>query len=264
MIFRDVLMGFFFPYIPNLLIHRAALDKAGMFDETFRSQEDYEFTARLAFYVPFVFAPAPVCIYRFDKQNSKWISTLVRSGGQHRFRGIEKALTLLPDSEEYAAIKLEARARGNLGLADDLALIGEFNLMRQYMRAGLEMLPRLSDDEWTCTLIARMAGRFFSASQTPIADIRTLCSDVRDAVGQQATRRRAGAWKILAEVWKAAAVQLSAAAQYRYAGYAAIRAMRYKPENLNSGLLGIAARGVLGPRAYAIVAFLKHILCGEI
>jgi hypothetical protein len=263
MLFYEVLNGFFFPHVPNLLVRREALCKAGMFDETFRYHEDYEFIVRLAFYAPFVFAPGPVCIYRFNQQNSKWISALVSSRGKQRFRGIEKALTLLPDSEEYAGIKLEARARGNLGLADDLAMIGEFDEMRKYMRAGLAMLPRLMDDEWTCTLITRMARRLFGASQTPIADIRALCADVRDAVGKQATRRRAAARKILTEIWKAAAIQLSVAEQYRNAAYAAIRAMRYKPGSLNSGLLGIAARGFLGPRAYAILAFVKHILCGE-
>lgn len=147
-IFREVLMGFL-PYIWSLVIRREVFEQAGGFDESLRSSEDYDMALRLAFTTPFQFVPSPVYIYRLSRTASLWMNALAgdaQAGIDESVRVLEKGLALLPDSEEYRDLRLEARAQNRLWLAQDFAFVGNFTPMYEQLRIALDMFPALLED----------------------------------------------------------------------------------------------------------------------
>lgn len=110
-VFMAMLMSNFCGHHASCLIRRAAFDGAGHFDESLGSYEDYDVSLRLAFRAPFLFAPGAVDVYNVSPRGL-WLTRLENGAAVHdAVRVVEKALRLLPDSPDYAAVKRQARTR---------------------------------------------------------------------------------------------------------------------------------------------------------
>jgi glycosyltransferase involved in cell wall biosynthesis len=108
-VFMAMLRSNFCGHHASCLIRREAFEKAGVFDESLASYEDYDLSLRLAFHVRFLFAPGAVDIYNLSPQGL-WLSRAASGAAAlDAARVIEKALRLLPDSPDHAAVKREAR-----------------------------------------------------------------------------------------------------------------------------------------------------------
>ncbi len=107
-VFEALLVNPFAVHGGCLLIRREAFEKAGYFDESLATTEDFDLSLRLAFHFQFEFQPGPVMIYNISP-HGLWL-TSVANGGASRDHGrvIEKALRMLPDSPGYNTMREEA------------------------------------------------------------------------------------------------------------------------------------------------------------
>ncbi|MCS6927145.1 MAG: glycosyltransferase [Candidatus Binatia bacterium] len=240
-IFRQVLMGFL-PPIWSMLIRRQVLETAGGFDETLWTGEDYDMALRLAFHTPFQFLPEPVSIYRLSRKASLWMRILAEDaqvGIDYSLRALEKALALLPDSQEYEDLKLEARARNILWLAGDFGRVGNFTRMYEQLRIALGMFPALIEDRAERSRFINMAHHLASASPSPVGAIQTFCAEM-SRYRQRSFKSWLGARALCADIWLTTARQLWSTSSSRWqVGYAAARSLLYSPVPIMRTLGGL-------------------------
>lgn len=116
-VFGDMLSDNFCGHHAALLVRRQALMRAGSFDETLATFEDFDLSLRLARCARFLFAPGAVTIYNLSPQGSLLTGFASGTAAADAARVVEKALRLLADCGEDAALERAIRARDPLELA---------------------------------------------------------------------------------------------------------------------------------------------------
>ncbi len=229
-VFHALLKGSFIAP-SSILVRREAYEKAGYFDESLRSNVDYDMSLRLAFHFPFKFVPGPVGIYRLSKQGA--FLTAVAEERIALERVVEKALAMLPaTARDRQQVSREARARAALRIAGLLAMVGDLARMRSQLLKALEEFPWIAGEPWARSWIADNVPRLALASDSPITAVRVFCTDARAAVGAGTLRERWWVRKLLAQAWTGAARALGHADRRRAGGYAAVCAVLLDPTQL--------------------------------
>jgi GT2 family glycosyltransferase len=100
-----------------LLVRREALARAGSFDETLATFEDFDLSLRLARCTRFLFAPGAVTIYNLSSDGSLLSGLANGRAAADAARVVEKAARLVTGSDEDAALEHALRARDPLQLA---------------------------------------------------------------------------------------------------------------------------------------------------
>ena len=188
-VFLPMLLSNFCGHHACLLARRQAFDRAGPFDESLASYEDYDMSLRLAFRTRFLFAPGAVDVYNLSS-DGLWLSRAANGdGADDACRVIEKALRMLPDSAAYAAVKRGARARISLATACRIR-----DPVQAWARAlaTLRAHPWIACASWAQKNLVWLACRRVLAAPAPLPAVWDLCAEIETASrgGGEAEGRR--------------------------------------------------------------------------
>jgi Glycosyl transferase family 2 len=175
-VFLPMLVSAFCSHHACFLARRDAFDKAGEFDESFASYEDYDMSLRLAFHSRFLFVPGAVDVYNLSPRGL-WLSRAA-AGVDDASRVIEKALGMLPDTAAYAAVKRVARARVALETA---SRIEDPIQAWEKVAATLRGDAGLAHAGWAQTNLASVAYRRALAAPSPLSAALGLCEEIEAA-----------------------------------------------------------------------------------
>jgi len=199
-VFQRLLMGNFVP-IRTVLARQAALRRVGGFDESLSILDVNDMWLRLAFHFPFVFQPGPVAIYR-RHPGGLYIRGIVDGRSEREAEWLtEKALALLPETDEGATVRREVRARVRIGFADELRSVGELGRLREQLVSTLQEFTSLAGKRWMREAFGRLASDLSRMSQTPIAAVAALRRDVACAQGTLSLRDRWRMRRLWGRVW---------------------------------------------------------------
>ncbi len=208
-IFPAMLMDNFSVVYASVLIRREAFDKAGYFDESLDSYEDYDLALRIAFHFPFLFVPGAVYVYNLSP-HGLWLSRLVSgSGTTDLTRVVEKALQMLPESARYAEVKREARARAALRVVHTLIEIGDLTQAWVKLIVSLRACPWLLGYNWARGTVKWLTFTRARTAESPVAATRDLCTQIRAAAANRSIREQWWALKTAAMVWGRMSISLA-------------------------------------------------------
>jgi glycosyltransferase involved in cell wall biosynthesis len=239
-VFLAMLMDNFCGHHASTLVRRSAFDRAGGFDESLLSYEDWDVSLRLAFHVKFLFNPGAVDIYNLSP-DGLWLSRAGSGiGADDARRALEKNLQLLPDSLEYQELKRKARWRLELDMSSRLA-----DPVRAWgsVTAVLRDSPDALDETWPQMVTADVLTRLILQ---PKLDLRNALAQLRQATPKDNAIRSRSFQKTIVRIMAGIAAQ--PATSNHDALRAAGCAMAYAPFCLTSYklLLRTAVRTLLG------------------
>ena len=187
-VFLDMLMYSFCGHHAAFLARREALERAGEFDESLTTFEDYDLSLRIARHCQFMFVPAVVTVYN-QSPNGQYLGS-VASGAAARDLSlvIEKALRTLPDSGDYVALKASARARAALEPTYALDRIGEVARARERLLDALRTYPWVLDHDWGRQYVTSFAAGRVREGIEPDAVVGELYAQLRPLTGTDHAR----------------------------------------------------------------------------
>jgi glycosyltransferase involved in cell wall biosynthesis len=221
-------------HFASLLVRREAFDKAGYFDETLVTYEDYDMSLRLAFGFQFLFEPGPVTVYNLTPRGL-WLTRAANGDASKDYgRVIHKALKMIPDSDrrnqmiEEAPIRIALQAMSPFILADELTQA--WSKLLEVLRAH----PSCGRYRWVRDSVRWVTRKRLLKAASPLSEARDLSAQIRNVMHGIGSSDRKFMRSILSEVW--AEVLLSDAVRGRIssqgAAYAAIRAVTYAPSDV--------------------------------
>jgi glycosyltransferase involved in cell wall biosynthesis len=230
-VFLAMLVNHFCGHHASLLARREAFEKAGHFDESFASYEDYDMSLRLAFHSRFLFAPGAVDVYN-PSPRGLWLSRVVNGAGADDVaRVIEKGLQMLPESAEYLKVKQEARARAAFHVVYPLLMLGELAQAWRYVVATLRAHPETARYASIRSMVRMVAGQWVLAARAPIAAAQDVCAEIKAATAIGGVTERGWARCMVADIWADVARSRKNGSE---AAYAAVRAVTHAPSYLLS------------------------------
>jgi glycosyltransferase involved in cell wall biosynthesis len=223
--------------VHSVLIRREAFEKAGYFDESLSSYEDWDLWLRLSFHFPFVFVPGLVAVY-IVSGFGLWQSDA--NAEQNNARVVDKALRMLPDAVEYAEMKTTARVRVALAYCPTWTKVLE--TLRAY--------PWVVRHAWARRWVSRWIRTRAVKNESPLSAVQRLCGEMKASARPRGIMGRWWVRQTVAKAWADTASALASGppAQRRDAGRAAVRAVALSPSLLIRGRLApIIASGVFVP-----------------
>jgi glycosyltransferase involved in cell wall biosynthesis len=231
-VFEEMLTHSFAGHFAGLLVRREAFDKAGYFDESLVTYEDYDMSLRLAFHFQFLFEPGPVTIYNLSP-HGLWLTRAAKGDASKDYgRVIHKALKMIPDSDRRNRMLEEAPIRIALQAISPFLLADELTQAWSKLLDVLRMDPSCGRYRWVRDSVRWVTRKRLLKAASPLAEARDLCGQIRKVMYGVASDRRFMR-AILSEVW--ADVLLSDAIRRvssQGAVYAAIRAVSYAPSDV--------------------------------
>lgn len=178
-VFLDMLMYSFCGHHAACLARREALERAGGFDESLTTYEDYDLSLRLARHHQFLFVPAVVTVYN-QSPNGQYLRQ-VASGAAARDLSsvIEKGLRTLPDSPDYGDLKDAARARAALEPTYALDKLGKVARAREQLIDALRTFPWALEYHWGRQYVAAFAARRVREGISPGTVVGELYGQIR-------------------------------------------------------------------------------------
>jgi glycosyltransferase involved in cell wall biosynthesis len=208
-VFPAMLMDNFISNHATELIRREAFDKAGYFDESLDSAEDYDMSLRIAFHFPFLFVPGAVYVYNLSP-HGLWLSRAASGlAATDHARAVEKALEMLPESARYAEVKREARARAALGVVYPFVELGDLTQAWAKLIAALRACPWLLGYDWARETVSWLTFKRARVAESPVAATRDLCAQIKAATANRSIREEWWACKTAAMVWGRMAIFLA-------------------------------------------------------
>ncbi len=184
------------PAVP--LVRRQALKEVGGFGEDLATVEDYDLWLRLSFHVPFIFVPGPVAVYRQSPQGN--MLTMLRNGEYDVSLGkvIERALALLPDTEEAKMLKQHVRANREFRIG---TLLGDHTEAWERLRAAVAMWPGLALHPANRLSVAHIIAAHAASSDDSTGAARRLWKEINDLQAMPGRGGRTAMRRLLAAVY---------------------------------------------------------------
>lgn len=187
-VFLEMLMHSFCGHHAAFLARREALKRAGEFDESLSTFEDYDVSLRIARHYQFLFVPAVVTVYN-QSPNGQYLGHVATgSAARDLSLVIEKALRTLPDSPDYAALKDAARARAALEPTYALDKIGEVARAREQLLEALRTYPWALDHDWGRRYVTSFAAHRVREGISPGAIVGELYGQLHPLRGPDHAR----------------------------------------------------------------------------
>ena len=193
----------------SILIRRAALDRAGYFDEALRCWEDYDMWLRIALDGPFRFLPGPALIYQISSSGRFYSSVLGGEAEQDLRQVVNAALDRLAEREP---VPLGLRRAAEVSIVTRTA--GQFLTLREPEALRTYLLGAVRENPW---LIQRSELRWMlvtagipSAVATSLDRVREYCGQIKAAVADHGLAERVAARRLEAEIWRKVALALCA------------------------------------------------------
>ncbi len=218
-----------------LLIRREAFDVAGYFDESLSTAEDLDLSFRLAYHFQFLFEPEPVMIYNVSP-NGLWLTSSAQGGASiNHTQVMERALSRLPDTPPYRAMRAEAPLQAAFHTMLPFVLIGDFTIARAKFLEALRKYPSSGRYPWARERIKWLTHKLLLAASSPLSEARMLSKQIVDATRGGGFKDRLYIRWVLAEIW--ADLVLSGPLRNRISpgavAYAAARAAIYAPSHVS-------------------------------
>ena len=247
-VFEPMLRESFAGHFASMLVRREAFDRAGLFDETLTTHEDYDMSLRLAFHFQFLFEPRPVTVYNLSPLGLWLSSTWSGVGAKNHARVIEKALAMLPDSAPNRKLRDEVPIRVAFSAGTPFVLVGEFTQAWNVLLEALRAYPSSVQYPWARQQIRWIAGKRLSRAASPLSDVRELCTQIETATQVNGRANRRYIRWILSDIWAEVVVLKAAPVRLDMRAYAVLRALTYAPSNLAKvRYLGRVLRKSAGP-----------------
>ncbi|MGH2349806.1 MAG: glycosyltransferase family 2 protein, partial [bacterium] len=239
----------------SVLIRRAALQRAGYFDETLQCWEDYDLWLRLAINEQFRFLPGPAVIYQVST-SGRFLGAAQTGDSERDLRRVVRAgLERLRAKEPLPKAFLdEVEAETTLRIAGQLAMSQQSEAQRAYLLTAVRQAPRLirmRQLRWMLShapLPARGSSR--SQLESGLDQIRDFCRELKAAVRGYGPAYWLAARRLEAEVWRTVAVALAAPPHpaTTLARRAAVRSLAQHPGTMGRALLHVLVGTPLAPR----------------
>lgn len=218
--------------IDTLLVRREAFDKAGYFDESLPTMEHHDLCLRLAFHYPFFFIPNPVAVGRLSKKGQHAMSI-----GNRKFQLIypqivEKALAMLPETEEYVELRKKARTAIFSVIADQEWREGMIDEMQNWLLTTLEKHPWMVRERVVMENLRRIVRGFVGTKRYPLSFVKELGMKVKAAAGNQGFKGHWMVRKLLGDLFAEATIVLGRNGLPRISGYAAAYSIFHDPTQI--------------------------------
>jgi glycosyltransferase involved in cell wall biosynthesis len=259
-VFEAMLVNSFAGHLASVLIRREAFDKAGYFDESLITYEDYDLALRLAFHFQFLFEPGAVSIYNLSPHGS-WL-TRAASGDASKdcARVIEKALQMLPVSARYAKVREEAPIRIAFGAASPFVAVGDLTQAWERVLVALRTYPTAGNRGWVRGHVRWVALERLIEAASPLTEARDLSAQIKAATLGGGVVARLYTRSILAEIWSDVLLlpALRSRLSFQEAAYAAFCMVSYAPQRVAFGALR-TGRGLLISQAAKLYRRMKEL-----
>jgi len=227
-------------HVGSVLLRREWQERAGFFDETLRSYEDWDMWLRLArLGCPMASVPRPVSFYRFHLDQMTRIGKQMTSA---TFAVLEKTFNDPQLPEAWRARRNEAYSRGFLRAAAQAYNASDFAQAQECMREAVKLCPELCDND--AEFLAGVAAGWANHTKTrdSFAFLERVYNNLPDELAMLRRRRAADLSRQALHV----AFTAHARGDGRKAGEYVWRAVGLQPKVLiNRGVLAIALRALV-------------------
>jgi len=227
----------------SAVVRRVVFDRAGLFDESLPSWEDYDMWLRIACHWRFAFVPGPAVVYRVA-YSGRFLSCVATGESERALRAvIDSALERLQARESIPEnFRRRVEAAVVTRIAGQLSMLGLADAQRTFLLESIRRAPWLvlvRDLRWMLSVSAAAAG---SGTGEDLGRVADFCTGIKKAAGSD-PRLWLGARRIEAEAWKRIAVALAGKAERPSAAArrAAVHSLSQHPGAAGKTLLRILA-----------------------
>lgn len=229
-------------HVGSVLLRREWQEKAGFFDETLRSYEDWDMWLRLALAgCRMRYVPEPVSLYRFHS------AQMTRDGRQMTtatFAVLDKLFNKFVMPDEWQAMRDKAYSRARLRGAAQAYHAGAYTEGQEHLAQAVALSPDLLAENGQPLANAIAAWTNLPKIADPLHYLETVYDNLSPELSILAHRRN----QDLSQAAMAAAFRAYNRGDKRQARTAVRRAIRYQPAWLkNRGVLSIFLRTHLSP-----------------
>jgi glycosyltransferase involved in cell wall biosynthesis len=229
-------------HVGSVMVRRDWQARAGEFDESLRSYEDWDMWLRLArLGCPMIYVPEPVSLYRFHT------AQMTRIGQQMTTATFAVLDKLYSDPElpsEWLELKDLAYSNANLRAMAQAYLGEDFRLGQQYLCAAVGLNPDLMENNADALAKRLFALAFSPKNQNPVQFLETIYGNLPDEFEALSSRSA----KDLSRAAVDNAFEAYARKDYVAARNAARRALFYEPGWLkNRGLTAVLIKAYTRP-----------------
>ncbi len=229
-------------HVGSVLLRREWQERAGFFDETLRSYEDWDMWLRLALAgCRMSYAPEPVSLYRFHS------AQMTRDGRQMTaatFAVLDKLFNKFEMPDEWQALRDKAYSRAHLRGAAQAYRAGAYAEGRKHLAQAAALAPDLLAEDGQLLADTIAAWTNLPKIADPLRYLETVYDNLTPELTLLARRRN----QDLSQAALAAAFEAYSQGDKRRARAAVRRAIRYQPAWLkNRGVLSIFIRTHLSP-----------------
>ena len=196
-VFEPLLLCNFCGHHASLVVRRGAFDRAGYFDESLMSYEDWDLSLRLAFHVAFLFIPGAVDVHNVSPHGLWRSRDATGVGSEDAARVIEKNLRMLPEGPSYAEFKRKARARNALDTAPRMADPAQ---AWAKVVATLREYPEVAGDAWVQARATEVLHRLIFLSEQSTPDVHKICWQLKTATRHSGKTGRGWAQQTIAPI----------------------------------------------------------------
>jgi glycosyltransferase involved in cell wall biosynthesis len=230
--------------IDTVLVRREAFDKVGYFDEGLKTLEHHDMMLRLAFHFPFEFIRGPVSRGRFSK-NGKFMTHISHGSYEQTYRQIiEKAVALLPGTEENVELCREARRSVFRIVAELHWEHRSTERLRLLVLRTLKEYPWMLEEPLMLKTLRRLAGIQIVNAGSPATATWKLWTEVTCAVDATSLRTRWRLHQLFADLLVEAGVVLFKKGSFKTSASLFFASLLRDPTRLCSRVLYVFMRRV--------------------